>query len=81
MIERNIQTEADLHFHSPLPLAGEGLGERVCVQRNIGCSGTTLSLTLVEQLAIRLGWQTTPAKSLVISRQRERGLTPGLNND
>ncbi len=31
-----------------------------------------LSQTLMKQLAIRLSWQTTPAKSLVISRRGER---------
>jgi len=35
----------------------------------------SLSSILMEPLAIRLGWQTTQAKSLVISRKRERKQT------
>ncbi|MDO8811107.1 MAG: folylpolyglutamate synthase/dihydrofolate synthase family protein [Gallionella sp.] len=61
-------------FQLPSPAGGggsegEGGGDGV---HTITIS-QALSLTLKEQLAIRLGGQTTPAKSLVISRERDRG--------
>lgn len=52
----------------------EGRGQRCCRGRaalliNVPHSGTQKSVfcLLMKQLAIRLGWQTTPAKSLVMS--------------
>jgi len=61
-------------FQLPSPAGGggsegEGSGD---VAYTIAVS-QTLSLALKEQLAIRLGGQETPAESLVISRERERG--------
>jgi hypothetical protein len=62
---------------SPRGAGGEGL----CAPNKSCCCATTLTLTLMEQLAIRLDWQTTPAKSLVISRLRARGLVLELKDD
>jgi len=64
-----------LRLSTPSPLQGEGGGEG----RNI-VGSHSLSLTLIELLAIRLGRQNTAAKSLVISRKRERGWNSGKVN-
>ena len=48
------------------PLAGGRLGWGLAQRKSYA---STLSLALMELLAIRLGWQTTPAKSLVIPLQ------------
>jgi hypothetical protein len=58
-----------------LPLGGMSLAFAGLLQRNrygslnAVLNDSTLSLALMEQLATRLDWQTTPAKSLVISHQ------------
>ena len=66
-------------FLLPSPACGrgtEGEGDRSELHRLESISGSTsLALTLMKQLAIRLGCQKTAAKSLVISRLRERGWT------
>jgi dihydrofolate synthase/folylpolyglutamate synthase len=72
---------SEFGFSLPSPASGRGAGgEGRGDEAQVIDVAPTLSPALKEQLAIRLGEQTTLAKSLVISRQREREQIQGQWN-